>query len=299
MPFSARVPAARRPDQSHVRLQRRGTGRRLAGRSFGLAGSALVTLLVGCAQQDAGAGSSLPTFTATPALPSGTGSPPAPGPPSGSATSAVSSGPTASSSPVAVSPGGAPPGQSATVEAAGSSSAAPIEVPVAAASAWAALPVETSGPQAGLHDGFVLIGKPGRTAEERAAVNAVKAYWDLLFGAYRKAVVNRSELAKVMLPEPSASIEKYVGGLHARQAHTVGWTVVDVRLIGVTPAGHATGAAVSGCGVDATVDVDDATGRSLQAPVGEFTMDAGLHLVGSRWLVSSMRLTAGACTVPG
>jgi len=285
---------------------------RLAGRTFGVCGSALVTLLVGCAQQDAGAGSSLPTFTATatPGLPTGTAASPASGAtsssPSGPGSDPASSGQGAASG--SGSGSGSPPGATQAPASAssglgtaqvGSGSAAPIEVPLAAASAWAALPVEPSGPEAGLHDGFVLIGKPGRTAPERAAVSAVKAYWDVLFAAYRKAVVSPSELAKAMLPEPGATIQRYASGLRSRQAHTVGWTVVDVRLVGVTPSGHPTGAAVSGCGVDATVDVDDATGEPLQSPVGEFTMDAGLHLVGTRWLVSSMRLTAGPCVVPG
>jgi len=260
---------------------------RLAGRTFGVFGSALVTLLVGCAQQDAGAGSSLPTFTATATT----------GLPTGTASSAASG--ATSSSPSGVTQAPASASSAPGTVGAGSGLAGPIEVPLAAASAWAALPVEPSGPEAGLHDGFVLIGKPGRTAPERAAVSAVKAYWDVLFAAYRKAVVSPSELAKAMLAEPGATIQKYVSGLRSRQAHTVGWTVVDVRLVGVTPSGHPTGAAVSGCGVDATVDVDDATGQPLQSPAGEFTMDAGLHLVGAKWLVSSMRLTAGPCVVPG
>ncbi len=172
-------------------------------------------------------------------------------------------------------------------------------MPAPARSAWAALPVETSGPDPGLRTGTVLTGKQGRTPDERAALAAVRAYWELLSSAYRRAAVSRSELATVMLPDPASAIEKSVAGLHSRAAHTVGWTVVDVRLIGVVAAGKNTGAAVSGCGVDASADVDDATGRRLQPPTGEFTMDAGVRRVGSRWLVSSMRLTAGPCVVPG
>ncbi len=93
MPYSYPAPAWPRP------ARRLGEHRRLPRGVFGLAGSALVTVLVGCAQQDAGVASSLPTFTGT--------SSPGRSNPAGSAPSSVVAPDPAASGPVVSTPGSA------------------------------------------------------------------------------------------------------------------------------------------------------------------------------------------------
>jgi len=165
----------------------------------------------------------------------------------------------------------------------GAATSPTTSTPAPDASPWTALPTISEGPNKGVHSGVVLASSVAKTDDEKAAVDAFVAFWEVLVATGADARASDVAIDEVAQGVAASNLAEYAKTLRRRNARTVGWVSIKVTSVKV----GASGALMRACLDNGTFDVNAKTGAALEKIPPAFDVDAGVRSQRGSWRVSS------------